>query len=97
VAGVAGQDAGRVCKEKEVDAAGERGRTGAMFLSSVLGSTGAYRQTSHQWIIWPGAFQRDGDNPSTWIASGCDSLGWSVPGWPDSGLKTHFMWHTSVS
>lgn len=68
-----------------------------MFLSSVLGSTGAYRQTSHQWIIWPGAFQRDGDNPSTWIASGCDSLGWSVPGWPDSGLKTHFMWHTSVS
>jgi len=37
------------------------------------------------------------DYASTWIASGYDSLGRNVPGWPDSGLKTHFMWHTGVS
>jgi hypothetical protein len=38
-----------------------------------------------------------GDLSLMWIAPKCESLTWSVPGWPDSGRKTHFIWHTSVS
>src|ERR1019366_3949820 len=67
-----GRTPAECARKRKLLALAKGGGRGAMFLSSVLGSTGAYRQTSHQWIIWPGAFQRDGDNPSTWIASGCD-------------------------